>query len=68
MAISTVNKRSTALRFGMAHLSGTRTPNGNINRLDRAALLACYIPDNTRIVVLPFSLNINQIIEMELVR
>jgi len=68
MAIATTNKRSTALRMGMSHLSGTRPPNGNINKHDRAALLGCYIPDSTRIVVLGFDLNINTSIQMELIR
>ncbi len=66
--INSANKRSMALRTGMAHLSGTRVPNGNINKFDRAALLGCYIPDPTRIMILIFDLNINQSVKLELVR
>ena len=66
--ISSANKSSLALRAGMTHLSGTRPPNGSVNKYDRAALLGCYIPDSTRIVVLGFNLNINTSIQMELVR
>lgn len=68
MAINTANKRSMALRAGMTFLAGTRPPNGNLNKYDRAALLGCYIPDPTRIVILNFDLSVNRSINMELVR
>jgi hypothetical protein len=42
MAVDTLSKRSAALRFGMAHLAGTRPPSGVINSFQRSALLACY--------------------------
>jgi len=42
MAVDTLAKRSAALRFGMAHLAGTRPPSGIINAFKRSALLACY--------------------------
>jgi hypothetical protein len=66
--INSANKRSMVLRTGMAFLSGTRPPNENINSYDRAALLGCYIPDSTRIVVLEFCLSIAQDIVFTLVR
>lgn len=68
MAINTANKRSMVLRAGMTFLAGTRPPNGSVNRYDRAALLGCYIPDNTRIVILSFDLSVNRSVNMELVR
>jgi hypothetical protein len=68
MAISTANKRSMVLRTGMPFLAGTRPPNGSINQFDRAALLGCYIPDSSRIVVLSFTLSLNRALEMELMR
>lgn len=68
MAIATANKRTMALRAGMTFLAGTRPPNGNLNKYDRAALLGCYIPDPTRIVVLDFNLAVNRNITMELIR
>ena len=42
MSVNTPSKRSAALRFGMAHLAGTRPPSGFINSFERSALLACY--------------------------
>lgn len=68
MAIATANKRSMVLRTGITFLAGTRQPNGSINKYDRAALLGCYIPDSTRIVVLDFSLSVNRSVTMELIR
>ena len=42
MAVDTLTKRASALRFGMTHLAGTRPPSGTIDAFERAALLGCY--------------------------